>query len=180
MNTLPTVAPIDLQTWAALLTIIAVFVTIAQFWDRHYVKSKTSNLVRDAVIAFYLRLQKPMPWSDIKEFYLDITLYIASVVGFYGGILLIARIISTALYDFLLVLGIGLLVPISLYLVGCIALKATLLVLALHAAADFMLVHILDKMSDPKISPFTYILSLLGLASAIGKAAIDIYKYLLM
>jgi len=168
----------NIQSWAVFLAFIAILVSIAQIWDRHYLKSETSNRVRNAVIGFYLRLAEPFHWAELKEMGLDFTGYVLGGVGFYGGILFIARMINETLFEFFLVMGLGLAIPIAVYLLGCIVILGMFCVFTLHTVVHFVLVHVLDKMSDPKTSPFTYLLGLLGLTSAIAKAALDFYKML--
>ena len=171
---------IKMQFWGTFLAIAALLVSVAQLWDKHYLKTKTSSGLRDRLIRFYLMLDERTPYmskDDVKEIVLlPVRLVVPSVI-LYGGILYIAHLISETLYGVLLVFAIGLFAPIALVFLGAFVFSVFAVIALFYVITRWVLVHFLDKMSDPKTSPFTYLLSMLSLAAAAAKAAIEIIKF---
>jgi len=171
---------IKMQFWGTFLAIAALLVSVAQLWDKHYLKTKTSSGLRDRLIRFYLMLDERTPYmskDDVKEIVLlPVRLVVPSVI-LYGSILYIAHLISETLYGVLLVFAIGLFAPIALVFLGAFVFSVFAVIALFYVITRWVLVHFLDKMSDPKTSPFTYLLSMLSLAAAAAKAAIEIIKF---
>ena len=167
------------QSWAAFLTAVAVAIAIAQLWDRHYVTTKTSNRARESLIRFYVYLDartSPVPKEEMKEWVMLPIRAILPGLLFYGAIFALAKLIGDTLFYVLLVVGLGLAIPLAVMLLAISVLTFIGIARIAYGISRFVLVHILDRMSDPKNSPFTYVLSMLAIFAAVAKAAIEVVK----
>jgi hypothetical protein len=175
-----------MQLWIAITSFFALLVAVGTLIDRHYTSHKTTSKIREALIRFYLWFDKRFQSRSVA--FAGLSSGFAVVALLFGGLLAwgsgaASVYLSAALersdgvLEFVLQAVIGFLFAKSGIVAGaCVILSLQLLGIVVRTVTGFVVLHVTDKASDPRSSPFTYVLTLLGVIVALSKFIVDLAK----
>ena len=178
-----------MQFWAAFLSGLGVLIAVAGFLDKYYEDTGRASKWRSRLTQAYLWLEIHVPVISIRT--IAVVALSAVTIGVVLGIIAIALILysvfSVSPHDVNDNDGGLFFFPINwkvfffgLCLIFAIAgiLSAACIYIVAHPLLRNLVVHYLDKSSDPKVSPLAYTVAIIGIMVGVIKCIADIAKLL--